>query len=181
MFGKNKDNSAGKDQAAAPSYAARISGPEQPARTAENISCISSGMTIVGKMIGDGTVKIFGRVEGELQASSILICDGAQVEGNIVAQELTVGGRVKGTVHAIRVTLQGTAVVEGDIFHRSLAVEENARFEGTSRREDNLPDKPSSAQVKGLSPPSQAQPLALIDGKGTFKDKPDNQELHSAN
>jgi cytoskeletal protein CcmA (bactofilin family) len=178
MFGKKK-NTVAKNQAAAPSYAAKIAAPAQPARTAESISCISSGMTIVGKVVGDGAVKILGRVEGELQASSILICDGAQVEGNIVAQELTVGGRVKGTIHAVRVTLQGTAVVEGDIFHRSLAVEENARFEGTSRREDNLPDKPSSAQVKGLNPQSLAQPLALIDGKGTFK--PDNQELHSAN
>jgi cytoskeletal protein CcmA (bactofilin family) len=36
--------------------------------------------------------------------------------------------------------------VEGDIFHRSLAIEENARFEGTSRRDDNATDKPR-AQV----------------------------------
>jgi cytoskeletal protein CcmA (bactofilin family) len=38
--------------------------------------------------------------------------------------------------------LNSTAVVEGDIFHRSLSIEENARFEGSSKREDNAVDVP---------------------------------------
>jgi hypothetical protein len=38
--------------------------------------------------------------------------------------------------------LNGTAVVEGDIFHRSLSIEENARFEGSLKREDNAVDVP---------------------------------------
>jgi cytoskeletal protein CcmA (bactofilin family) len=33
-------------------------------------------------------------------------------------------------------------VVEGDIFHRSLLIEENARFEGSSKRQDNASDLP---------------------------------------
>jgi cytoskeletal protein CcmA (bactofilin family) len=45
--------------------------------------------------------------------------------------------------------LSSTAVVEGDIFHRSLSIEENARFEGSSKRKDNagevLPTSPQSA------------------------------------
>jgi cytoskeletal protein CcmA (bactofilin family) len=103
-------------------------------------------MTVVGKIAGSGAVKILGRVEGELHASTVLIADGAEVEGDVVAEELTVGGRVKGTIRANRVRLDSTAIVEGDIFHRSLAIEENARFEGTSRRDDNATDKPR-AQV----------------------------------
>jgi hypothetical protein len=47
-----------------------------------------------------------------------------------------IGGRVKGTIHAHRVKLIGSAVVEGDILHRSLSVDENARFEESSRREE---------------------------------------------
>jgi cytoskeletal protein CcmA (bactofilin family) len=81
-------------------------------------------------------VRISGRIEGELYASTVLIDDGAQVEGDIVAEELTIGGRVRGTIHAHRVRLIGSAVVEGDIFHRSLSIDENARFEGSSRREE---------------------------------------------
>ena len=114
-------------------------------------------------------MKIFGRVEGELHASTVLIADGAQVEGDVVADDLTVGGRVKGTIHANRVKLNSTAVVEGDIFHRSLSIEENARFEGSSRREENVVGTPSRSQ------PSRPQPqAAAIDGKRKRNGAPDD-------
>ena len=105
-----------------------------PVATSESPQSVP--VTIVGKISGKGTVRISGRIEGELYASTVLIDDGAQVEGDIVAEELTIGGRVKGTIHAHRVKLIGSAVVEGDIFHRSLSIDENARFEGSSRREE---------------------------------------------
>ena len=59
--------------------------------------------------------------------------DGAQVQGTIAAQELTIGGRFKGSIQADRVTLTNSAVVEGEIHHRSLAIEEDAWFAGVSR------------------------------------------------
>ena len=67
--------------------------------------------------------------------------------GEVVAEELTVSGQLKGTIHANRVRLNRTGVVEGDIFHRTLAIEENARFEGTSRRNENSIDTPSRVQT----------------------------------
>ena len=91
-------------------------------------------------MFGEGTLNVFGQVEGELRALNVLINEGARVEGDVVAEELTIGGQVKGAIHANRVKLNSTAVVEGDIFHRSLSIEENARFEGSSKREDNAVD-----------------------------------------
>ena len=63
----------------------------------------------------------------------------------MVAKELTIAGRVKGTIHAAKVKLQSSAVVEGDIFHRSLAIEENARFEGMSRREEGQSERSADA------------------------------------
>jgi cytoskeletal protein CcmA (bactofilin family) len=156
MFGKTKDNMPESDrspavQAAQPTVTHRAA-PDTP----ESTSSISAGMSIVGKVVSDGTVKIYGRVEGELHASSVLIADGAQVEGDIVAEDLTVGGRVKGIVHANRVRLNGTAIVEGDIFHRSLSIEENARFEGSSKREESVVDRPARVQASRIQ--SQTQP-----------------------
>jgi cytoskeletal protein CcmA (bactofilin family) len=107
------------------------------------VSSISSGLSIVGKIIGHGALTIFGQVEGELRASTVVIAEGAQMEGDVVAEELTIGGHVKGTIHANRVKLNSTAVVEGDIFHRTLAIEENARFDGMSRRQENMTDASS--------------------------------------
>jgi cytoskeletal protein CcmA (bactofilin family) len=66
-----------------------------------------------------------------------VIAEGAQIVGDVVAEELTVSGHVKGTIRANRVKVNSTGFVEGDIFHRTLVIEENARFEGTSRRNEN--------------------------------------------
>ena len=135
----------------------------EPAAAPEAISCISSGLSIVGKIVGQGKLGIFGNVEGEIHASTVQIGDGAQVEGDIVAEELTIGGRVKGTIHANRVKLNSTAVVEGDIYHRSLAVEENAQFDGMSRRQEDVTDAPSLIPAKG----SPAQSINVnVQGNG---------------
>ena len=51
-----------------------------------------------------------------MRASDLLISDGAQVEGNVIAQNVTVCGRVKGTIRAGRVKLHDGGAVKGDIF-----------------------------------------------------------------
>jgi cytoskeletal protein CcmA (bactofilin family) len=76
------------------------------------------------------------------------VSDGAQVEGSVIAQNVTVCGRVKGTIRAVRVKLQNGGAVEGDIF-RSLSIDENSQFEGSSRRVENPTDLSSSVDTKG--------------------------------
>ncbi|MFZ0096085.1 MAG: polymer-forming cytoskeletal protein [Pseudolabrys sp.] len=144
MFGKSKGKAADNNRDSPSAQQVQPSAvASSPAAAPVAISSISSGLTIVGKITGNGALAIFGHVEGDLQASTVQISDGAQVEGNIEAEELTIGGRFKGTIHANRVKLNSTAVVDGDIFHRSLAIEENAHFEGMSRRQENAINTPS--------------------------------------
>src|SRR6476469_7261838 len=147
MFGKSKDKAADNDRDSSSTQEIKLPATAHPA-TPEAVSSISSGLSIVGKIVGEGTLGIFGHVEGEVHASIVQIGDSAQVEGNIVAEELTIGGRVKGTIHANRVKLNSTAVVEGDIYHRSLAIEANAQFEGMSKRQENAIDTLSRATAK---------------------------------
>jgi cytoskeletal protein CcmA (bactofilin family) len=141
MFGKSKDDS---DQLASTAQQHQLPAGEQSREHAsdDQTSTISRGMTVAGKIVSEGIVQVWGQIEGELRALTVLINEGAKVEGDVVAEELTIGGMVKGTIRANRVKLNGAAVVEGDIFHRSLSIEENARFEGSSKREDNAVDFP---------------------------------------
>jgi cytoskeletal protein CcmA (bactofilin family) len=111
-------------------------------------SCIGSGMSIVGKIDCNGPAQVFGRIEGELRASDLLIGEGATIDGSVVAQNVTVCGHVKGTIRAVRVKLQNGGAVEGDIFHRSLSIDENSLFEGSSRRVENPTEIPSSIDAK---------------------------------
>ena len=121
--------------------------PERTTKTGPDF-CIGSGMSVVGKIECNGPAQVFGRIEGELRASDLLIGDGAQIEGSVIAQNVTVCGRVKGTIHAVRVKLQNGGAVEGDIFHKSLSIDENSLFEGSSRRVENPTDPSSSVSPK---------------------------------
>ena len=115
------------------------------------VSCIGSGMSIVGNVECSGPAQVFGRIEGELRASDLVIGEGAQIQGSVIAQEVTVSGTVKGTIRAVRVILQG-GNVEGDIFNRSLSVDENSVFEGASRRDEN----PTERRRENAAQPSSS-------------------------
>jgi cytoskeletal protein CcmA (bactofilin family) len=116
--------------------------------TGETISTLGPGMAIVGKIDCQGTLHIFGRIEGELRATNVLIGNGAQFDGNVIAQGVTIDGRLSGTIHATRVSLQSNAVVDGDIFHRVLSIDENAQFEGSSRRVENPTDSATTNSLR---------------------------------
>jgi cytoskeletal protein CcmA (bactofilin family) len=138
-----------------------------PMTKAGTTSCIGSSMSIVGNIECKGPAQVFGRIEGALHVSDLLIGVGAQVEGSVLAQDVTVCGRVKGTIRAVRVKLQNGGAVEGDIFHRSLSIDENSLLEGSSRRLENPTDSSSSVDAKGpqkkdIQNPTPA-PLPSID------------------
>jgi cytoskeletal protein CcmA (bactofilin family) len=178
MLGKGK--SAGEGWKAQPlqrSALARSTTALQPLQT---ISSLSSEMTVAGKIVCKGVLKIYGFVEGEVNASNALIADGARIQGDIVAEELTVAGRVEGDIYALRVKLQATAVVEGDIFHRSLSMDEHARFEGCSRPEDNPPEPRSYIKVESSNPQPQPQALAAFADKGQFRGETNEEERNQA-
>jgi cytoskeletal protein CcmA (bactofilin family) len=163
MFGKGKSGEDLRDPTPSqyPPTVGRQISPDSP----EGSSSIGANITIVGKIVGTGTVTVFGRIEGELNASDVTIAEGAQVEGNVVAQALTVAGHVKGTIHAVRAKLLGTAKVEGDIFHRSLSIDENAIFEGSSRRAEDPTGKKPNGQPAATTPAFSAPVgVTAIDG-----------------
>jgi cytoskeletal protein CcmA (bactofilin family) len=175
MFGKSKDDN---DQ-----LPSAIQQPPRPAAvkpaepgSADQVSTISRGMTVVGKILGEGTLNVFGQVEGELRALNVLINEGARVEGDVVAEDLTIGGQVKGAIHASRVKLNSTAVVEGDIFHRSLSIEENARFEGSSKREDNAVDLTRTQPKRPAARDELQTKVAVVEGIR----KPNGTPTHDA-
>jgi cytoskeletal protein CcmA (bactofilin family) len=126
--------------------------PLMATNTTDIVSTLGAGMLITGNIVCEGSAQIFGRVVGDIQAMQVLIGEGAHVEGNIAAQEVTINGAFKGTIRAHNVRLKGSATVDGEIFSKSLTVEENVQFEGVSRRLEKSVELPSSAQANGAGP-----------------------------
>ena len=84
-------------------------------------------------------------MEGDIKCTSLIVGENADVSGGVVAEDVVVRGKVNGSIRGVRVTLESTSQVEGDVYHKTLAIEQGAYFEGKSRRQDDpvgsAPDK----------------------------------------
>ena len=114
------------------------------ARNTDDISTIGGGTVITGNLVCAGSLQIQGRITGDVHAVHLAIREGGQVEGKLVALDVVVEGNFTGTINANSVKLQKTAVVEGEIYNKSLAIDENARFEGVSRRLERAVEPPTA-------------------------------------
>jgi len=132
--------------------------------SAQMVSTLGHGMLVTGNIVCTGALHIFGRVVGDIHAAQLVICEGAKVEGKIVAPEAVIQGVFNGTVHGNNVKLQSTAVVDGEIFNKSLTIEQNAMFEGVARRLDKAVEAPASADAKPERPAASAQVVPISDG-----------------
>jgi len=100
-------------------------------------SVIGSDLIIIGNLESKGEVTVEGQIQGDIHCAMLLVGENAQVTGGILAEEVVVRGSVLGSIRGNKVTLQSTAHVEGDVFHKALAIEQGAFFEGKSRRSED--------------------------------------------
>ena len=127
----------------------------------ETVSTLGAGMVVTGNITGAGSVQILGNVTGDIQASHLVIGEGARVEGKVTAKETIIEGVFKGTVQSDTVKLRGSAQVDGEIFNRSMTIDENVRFEGISRRIDKAVDPRRDTKLDGEKPNLAVVPNAV--------------------
>jgi len=95
-------------------------------------SVIASDITIEGKIIGSGHVRIAGRFKGDVQVDGNVTLDsGAHLEGQVKASVVVVGGELQGNIdNAKRVELLEGGVISGDVRAGSLTVAAGSRMRG---------------------------------------------------
>jgi cytoskeletal protein CcmA (bactofilin family) len=136
--------------------AVRLSETATAKKSADTMSTLGPGIVITGNILCEGSAQIFGRVVGDIQATEIIIGDGARVEGNITALDVAINGAFKGTIRGNNVKLKGAATIDGEIFSKSLTVEENVQFEGMSRRLEKPIELSAITQTATVKPVTMA-------------------------
>lgn len=101
---------------------------------------VGEGASIRGTFTYSGTVRIDGRVEGEVITSGYLIIGkNAVVEANIQVGSVSVSGKVIGSIHASEnIILHSSAKVYGNLYTPSLIMEDGVFFQGNCQMEENL-------------------------------------------
>lgn len=101
-----------------------------PARTGGTV--IAQGITVTGKLTGEGVIQVEGTVEGEFDLTgAVIVSETGVVRGPIRANVVRVSGRVEGSIYALEHTrLESTGSLEGDVSTASLVVEDGGSFNG---------------------------------------------------
>ncbi len=127
-------------------------------------SVIASDLTIEGKIIGSGHVRLAGRFKGDVQVDGNLTIDGgATLDGQVRAQTVVVGGELKGNIEsAKRVELLEGGVITGDVKAGSLTVAAGSAHARPGRvrlgrgHQEVIRSKPKgSAPLHELRPPGR--------------------------
>lgn len=135
--------------------------PQTASRVAPSL--ISANLHIIGNLKSEGEVQIDGRVDGDVTANSLVIGDRADINGEIVADDVIVRGTVHGRIRARKVQLAKTAHVVGDVWHETLSIEPGAYIEGHCKRSDQ-PTELLDGKVKSL-PTGKRETLELAGAK----------------
>ena len=108
---------------------------------AKELNLIGQGTTVEGKIRTQGSVRIDGKITGEVTASeSIAVGLTGEVEGTITAKNATVGGKVRGSLSVTeKIVFEGKSVIRGDIRAAKLVVDEGCMFDGKVSMADRAP------------------------------------------
>ncbi|OFZ79843.1 MAG: hypothetical protein A2583_06125 [Bdellovibrionales bacterium RIFOXYD1_FULL_53_11] len=117
---------------------------------------IDRGCEFEGKLSFRGTVRINGVFKGEIYTpDTLIIGEGARINGQIDAGTVIISGEVSGSVVAkLRVEIHAPAVFRGDILTPSLKVDEGVIFEGSSKMVGQTAQPTQSFFLPDKTPPA---------------------------
>jgi cytoskeletal protein CcmA (bactofilin family) len=148
--------------------------PEPPARPPQATappSFIDAATEFEGKIQSPKTIRIEGRVKGEVHCGqTVIVGESANIQAAIHAASVVISGEVKGDMSATsKITLQRTARVTGDLRTPGIVIEEGAMLEGrivigpneqtgvekqpAARSAENPRDSAAAPPARGATPP----------------------------
>jgi cytoskeletal protein CcmA (bactofilin family) len=153
------DPSGGPAESAAPAAVApgAPNGPQSLAESARRTlsgptldTVIGTGARLEGRLAVEGTVRIYGSVQGELISSETIIVEkSGEVTATVSGAQVVVAGQIDGVVRASgRVELRPTARMQGELHTGILVIQEGAAFEGRV----SMTDSATASRVRSEKP-----------------------------
>ncbi|MEK6569069.1 MAG: polymer-forming cytoskeletal protein [candidate division NC10 bacterium] len=112
-------------------------------------SVLAAGLTIEGKIEGNGNIRVAGRFKGNVNVKGELTIEpGATIDGEVNAEVVLVGGEVRGQiVSTSRVEFKESGTLIGDLKAGSLTVAAGSKMRGKVEfgwKEGEIEDAPPS-------------------------------------
>ena len=104
----------------------------RPGDDTDNVTLLGRGVDFKGIINFNGTIRVDGRLEGEIHTTATLIVgEHAVIKGIISAGTLMTSGKINGTVTASeKVKILKPGVLIGDLRTPAISIEDGAHFHG---------------------------------------------------
>jgi cytoskeletal protein CcmA (bactofilin family) len=116
---------------------------------------LGRGSEFEGKLSFEGTVRVDGKLSGEIFTDDVLIIgEGAEVHAEINVGAVIIEGTVHGNIHAKRsVEIHTPARVRGNISTPSLSIDKGVIFDGQCQMEGNGAPAAKARPAGAAAPP----------------------------
>jgi cytoskeletal protein CcmA (bactofilin family) len=106
-------------------------------RAEDGFTFLGKGARFKGSITFEGTVRIDGRLEGEIHTKgTVIVGEHAVIEGDVIADSVISGGRIFGNVVGTdKVQLISPGVLVGTVKTALFSLEEGVRFSGKCEAE----------------------------------------------
>jgi len=164
MFNKAKDNTPEAATATPAAAPAPVQQPQQPKRSApvrSAPSIISSDLVVTGTLSSTGDMQVDGRVEGDVHSAALVIGEKAVIQGEVLADEVTVRGRVEGSIRARKILLCSTSMSKATSCMRPLPSRQALSSRVTAATPTTRLEKTMPSAIRPLSAERPPPPVHL--------------------
>lgn len=99
---------------------------------------LAKDLRIEGDISSAGLIELEGFVKGNIKGNSVIIREGGSMEGELVAESLSVKGKFTGTIRAKNINISSKAHISGVVEYCSLSVEDGACIDGQFKQVESV-------------------------------------------
>ncbi|MBI4508823.1 MAG: polymer-forming cytoskeletal protein [Deltaproteobacteria bacterium] len=140
---------------------------------------LGRGSEFEGKLTFEGTVRIDGKLSGEVFSDDVLVVgEGAELHAEIDVGEIIIQGLIVGNIRAKRsVEIHAPGRIRGDITTPILQIDKGVVFEGRCSMESvaEVAKRPTGAGTTILAAVAPPSPPASSKDSGQAKDMPSKE------
>lgn len=93
---------------------------------------IAHGITIKGDVVGEGAIRIDGRIEGNVYLDKgVILGEKAEVSGTIKSNSVIIFGKLLGDLECKQLHLKSSGRIDGDMIVGTLEVEMGGQYNGS--------------------------------------------------
>jgi cytoskeletal protein CcmA (bactofilin family) len=128
-----------------------MNGSAQGEAATSDVSVIGTGITITGNIEASVDLQIQGKVSGDVRCATLLLGEGSEIRGNVVAERVRVAGLVIGSIQTQDLAIEAQARVKGDVTYARIRIANGGVVDGQMK------------YTKAEGEPESGSRLRLID------------------